>query len=249
MKLISWNLCGIESKYNDGKLDEIFQLNPDIFCIQELHQKPRNLDKNILYKEGYNSFFYPTISYTDNWGVATYTQYEPITLKQGFNHYEFDREGRIQRLEFEDFNLFNVYFPSEGRKGMDFKCEFYDLFTKYVKQSKKPQVICGDFNRIVNLDDTYQNKGNCPGFKNKNNEKDWFTNFLNAGFIDTFRLFNKNTGNYTYWFSEDYKKDNKGYRFDYFLVNEELKDNVVDAGILQDMVTHDHAPITLELEF
>ncbi len=249
MKLISWNVCGIQSRYNDGTLDEIFDLNPDIFCLQEVHQKPRNLNQEILCKKDYNGFFYPSCKYERACGVATYSKYDPISLKNGFNNHKFDVEGRIQRIEFEEFNLFNVYFPTgSGNEKFKDKSEFYDLFTKYVNKSKKPQIICGDFNRISTINDTYHSKYNGPGFKKE--EKEWFESFLNSGFVDTFRLFNKETDNYTWWSNRGtLREENKGFRFDYFLVNEQLKDNVVNASILHQIPTKDHAPISLELEF
>ena len=251
MKLISWNVNGIKSRYDDGKLNDIFNLNPDIFCIQELKQKPNNLSNDILHHEGYNSYFYPTTANHDNWGTATYTKIEPITIKEGFErNNKFNREGRIQKIEFNQFELYNVYFPSGANKERkDLKYEFYDIFTRYVKKSKKPQVICGDFNRIASNIDDFNIKKHKYNIGSKKDEREWFNNFLKDGFIDTFRLFNKETGNYTYWHNKNQKKENNGYRFDYFLVHEELKENVVDAGILSDFVTHDHAPITLELEF
>ena len=251
MKLISWNVCGIKNRYNDGTLDKIFNLNPDIFCLQEVHQKPRNLDKNILYREGYNSFFYPSVKYDRSSGVATYTNSEPISLKNGFCN-KFDDEGRIQRLEFENFNLYNVYFPtgddkSNSEKNKD-KIEFYELFTKYVMKSKKPQIICGDFNRISTINDTYHERYSRNGFKKE--EKKWFEDFLDSGFIDSFRLFNEDGGNYTWWSNQKtLQEENKGFRFDYFLVNEELKDNITNATILCDINNKDHAPISLEMVF
>ena len=112
MKLISWNVGGIKHRINDGTLNEIFELNPDIFCLQEVHQKPRNMDKEQLYKDGYNSFFYPSVKYDNASGVGTYSKYDSISLKNGFNIPKYDVDGRIQRIEFEHFDLYNVYFPT-----------------------------------------------------------------------------------------------------------------------------------------
>ena len=251
MKLISWNVNGIKTRYNDGTLNKIFELEPDIFCIQELKQKPEKLGENILNFEGYTGYFYPSESENDVWGVATYTKHEPISLYEGFgDNNKFDKEGRIQKFEFKEFNLYNVYVPSGSNKERKpLKYEFYEIFTKYVMKSKKPQVICGDFNRIAaDIDDFDINKHKYQ-IGSRKEEKAWFQEFLESGFIDSFRLFNTEPENYTYWSRKKQKIINNGYRFDYFLVNEELKDNVVGAGILQDMVTHDHAPITLKLEF
>lgn len=251
MKLISWNVNGIMSRVNDGKLEEIFETEPDIFCIQEVKNKPKELSSDIIHRKGYNSFFYHGIKYNGyGSGVATYTKMEPISLKHGFCD-KYDNEGRIQRLEFEKFNLFNVYFPSgAGKERLEDKFEFYDLFTKYVKKSGKPQVICGDFNRMSTELDSYDPKRHARASGFLPEEQEWFKEFLESGFIDSFRLFNREGGNYTWWSNRGtLREENKGIRFDYFLVNEKLKDNIVSASILSDLNNNDHAPITLELKF
>lgn len=254
MKLISWNVCGIQSRYDDGTLNEIFNLNPDIFCLQEVHQKPRNLNPEVYCKQGYTGFFYPSLKYKNACGVATYSKYDPINLKNGFDNLKFDVDGRIQRIEFEEFNLYNVYFPTgkDNNKDLEtiYKNEFYEIFTKYVMKSKKPQVICGDFNRIASDKDVYEPENHKYTNGCKSIEKQWFNDFLSSGFIDTFRLFNKDTGNYTWWARQgDFRKENKGFRLDYFLVNEELKDNITNASILHQIPTEDHAPISLDIVF
>lgn len=251
MKLISWNLNGIMSRVNDGTLDKLFGLDPDIFCIQEVKSKPKELDAEIVHKKGYNSFFYHGIKYNGfGSGVAVYTKEEPISLKHGFCN-KFDDEGRIQRLEFDEFNLFNVYFPSgAGKERLEDKFEFYDLFTEYIKKSRKPQVICGDFNRMSTELDSYDPKRHARASGFLPDEQAWFKNFLEDGFVDTFRLFNKEGNNYTWWSNRGtLREENKGIRFDYFLVNEKLKDNITGASILSDINNKDHAPISLELEF
>lgn len=250
MKLISWNVGGIGSRVKDGTLQQIFDMQPDIFCIQELKQKAKTFDETLYYKEVYESYFYPAVSDTSNWGVGTYSKITPTCIRYGLGDYKLDKEGRIQKFEFEHFNLFNVYFPSGSdseRKPIKYK--FYKHFTKYVNKSKKPQVICGDFNRVAADMDDFDIEQHKYNMGSRKDEREWFHDFLESGFIDSFRIFNQERDNYTYWSSKDKKNENKGYRFDYFLVNEQLKDNVVDASILRHVVTHDHAPITLELEF
>ena len=257
MKLISWNINGIIARTNDGRLDKIFEFNPDIFCIQEVKANPKNLDSDIIHKKGYYDYFYPPQNPELNSfsGVAVYSRMAPISLNHGFNN-KFDNEGRIQRLEFEEFNLYNVYFPAgtpygtlDKKMALEKKFEFYDLFTEYVMKSNKPQVICGDFNRIREEKDAIdpQSLRNKSGFLPK--EEQWFEEFIEMGFIDSFRLFNDECGNYTWWADTSSKEENNGLRFDYFLVNKELKDNIKNATILSDINDKDHAPITLELEF
>lgn len=122
-------------------MEEVFGLDPDVLCLQEVKSKPKNLNKEIIYHKEYNPFFYPSYEFNGYSGVATYTKIEPISLKHGFNSNKFDKQGRIQRIEFDEFNLFNVYFPSgaSDADSLNDKFEFYDLFTKYVYKSEKPQ--------------------------------------------------------------------------------------------------------------
>ncbi len=243
---------GIKASYNNGKLDEVFNLDPDILCIQEVKAEPKNVDANIIHRKGYNSFFYPSSLYKAYSGVAIYTKFKPISLRNGFGS-TFDVEGRIQKIEFEEFDLFNVYFPLGGSRNSiktKNKTEFYKLFTNYVDQSEKPQVICGDLNRVASIKDM------CNPGKNKNSdgfrpeELEWFENFLEMGFVDSFRLFNNEEGQYTWWPNhDDLKETNQGFRFDYFLVNEKLRNNIKNAQILSDIYDGDHVPILLELDF
>ena len=114
VKLISWNVGGIDKRYENGELDEIFKLNPDLFCIQELKQKSETFNPTKYKKEGYESYFYPTTEDKSDWGTGTYTKIEPISLTEGINVPKFDTQGRIQKFEFDEFELYNVYFPSEG---------------------------------------------------------------------------------------------------------------------------------------
>ena len=254
MKLISWNVNGIKTRYNDGTLNKIFELEPYIFCIQELKQKPEKLGEKILNFEGYTGYFYPSESENDVWGGAHIQNTEPISLYEGFgDNNKFDKEGRIQRFEFKEFNLYNVYVPSGSNKERKpLKYEFYEIFTKYVMKSKKPQVICGDFNRIAaDIDDFDINKHKYHGGGSRKRRtkgmvskvfRKWIYRYVSDYSI--IKLETIPSG-----LEEEQKRINNGYRFDYFLVNEELKDNVVDASILHQIPTDDHAPITLELEF
>lgn len=255
MKLISWNIGGIKAKFNKGGLDKVFELDPDLLCLQEVKGNPKNLDGNIIHQTGYQSYFYPPskskYSRYGLSGVATYTKLTPISLKHGFGN-KFDSEGRIQTIEFEHFNLYNVYFPTgdSSRKSIETqrKYEFYELFTKYVKESNKPQIICGDFNRGASKQDTYQYNSSTNGFRLE--ELEWFEDFLESGFIDTFRFFNKRVREYTWWHKDDKNREkNEGLRLDYFLVNEELKDNISNASILSEIYYEDHVPIELEMKF
>lgn len=255
MKLISWNVGGIGTCYNKGYLDQLFNLEPDIFCIQEVKKNPKNLDDKIVHRRGYHNYFYPPSKEeyvkTGSSGVATFSKNAPISLKHGFGS-KFDNEGRIQTIEFDEFNLYNVYFPTGGnsRKSDETqnKYEFYELFTKYVNESDKPQIICGDFNRGASKLDIYQHNSSKNGFRIE--ELKWFEEFLENGYVDSFRYINKDSRKYTWWHKDDKNREkNEGIRLDYFIVNEKLKDNIINASILHDIYDNDHVPISLELEF
>ncbi|WP_288652902.1 endonuclease/exonuclease/phosphatase family protein [uncultured Methanosphaera sp.] len=145
----------MKSAYDKKELQKVFNENPDILPLQEVKSSLQNLDAQILYKKRYNNFFYPSSKQKGQSGVAIYTKYNPTSLIHGFNS-SFDNEGRIQKIEFDKFNLYNVYFPLGATKeSLKSKFEFYDLFMCYVNKSNKPQIICGDFNRIVSEIDGY----------------------------------------------------------------------------------------------
>ena len=252
MRLISWNVGGFQAKYEKGGIGKVFDLNPDIFCLQEVRKNPKNLDSKMICQDDYYSYFYPPQKPELNGfsGVATYTKYAPISLRHGFGN-KFDIEGRIQTIEFEEFVLYNVYFPtgenSRKAKETNDKYEFYELFTEYVNESVKPQIICGDFNRGASKLDIYNYNSSTNGFRKE--ELEWFEELLESGFVDTFRYINKDSRRYTWWHKDDKNREkNEGMRLDYFIVNEELKDNITNATVLSDIYYGDHAPISLELD-
>ena len=182
-------------------------------------------------------------------GVAVYTKLEPIAVKKGFGDKNFDLEGRVIRLEFENFNLYNIYAPTGAGSNDDFenKTEFYDKLTQFFEKSNKPSVICGDFNRISSEIDAknIENIINKSGFKP--NEQEWFREILTK-YVDAFRKFHDEGEMFTWWpYSRDSRAKNNGYRFDYFLVSKTFEDTLTDSYILTNQMGSDHAPIILEL--
>ena len=244
MKIISWNVNGIKSIIKNWFFDEILSLKPDILCLQEVKSE------EIPEVEGYISYNYPYSDKPNLYGTAIYTKIEPISVKKGFRDSEFDREGRVIKLEFENFNLYSVYAPSgaKSKEYLERKYRFYDKFTDYIYKSNKPSVICGDFNRISQEIDAknIENIKNQSGFMPE--EEAWFKEILETKYIDAFRKFNKDGDNFTWWSNrKGAKEENKGYRFDYFLVSKTFKDTLADSYILKDQEGSDHAPIVLEL--
>ena len=246
MKIISWNINGITGTFTEGRLDEVINQNPDILCIQEIKT-------SVIPKiRGYKTYANPSSS-DGNYGTAIYTKIEPISFEKGFGDKEFDAEGRVIRMEFENFYLFNVYAPTgtktterTQKESFKRKCDFYAKFTDYINKSDKPSIICGDFNRISQeIDAKYPEKiRNKSGFKPV--EQKWFKDILTK-YVDAFRKFHKKGGKYTWFWNKEHRNLNRGYRFDYFLVSNDLEDSLIDSDILSGQCGSDHVPIVLDL--
>ncbi len=243
MKIISWNVNGIKSTNKDGHLINLIKNeNPDILCIQEVKTT------EIPEIDGYSLYGYPSSIKKHPYGTAVYTKIEPISHKFGIKDEEFDKEGRVIRLEFEDFNLFNVYVPSgaKSKEKLERKYRFYDIFTEYFEKSDKPTIVCGDFNRISHEIDAKRPElmKNKSGFMPE--EQEWFKDILTR-YVDAFRLFNQDGDNYTWWARKSFREENKGLRLDYFLVSNSFENKLADSYIIQSQLGSDHAPIALEL--
>ncbi len=243
MKIISWNVNGLKSIVEKGFLEEIIAQDPDILCLQEVKST------EIPEIENYISYNYPASELVNFYGTAVYTKIEPLSVRKGFGDKEFDAEGRVIRMEFENFYLYNVYCPSgaSSPERLDRKNRFYDEFTKYVYKSNKPSIICGDFNRIsaeIDAKNPKNIKGK-SGFLPE--EQEWFKEILTK-YVDAFRKFHPEGDNFSWWPNrKGFREENKGYRFDYFLVSNTFENTLIDSYILKDQIGSDHAPITLEL--
>lgn len=243
MKIISWNINGIKKTIEDGFFVELLKEDPDILCLQEVKSA------EIPEIKGYHSYLFPSENGVNYSGVAVYTKIEPISFKKGFGVKEFDQEGRVLRLEFENYNLFNIYSPVGGgsNEQFEFKTAFYDKLTEFMENSNKPVIVCGDFNRISQEIDAknIENIRGKSGFKP--NEQEWFSETLTK-YVDAFRKFNDETDKFTWWpYNRNSRAENNGYRFDYFLVSNSFEKTLVDSYILTDQMGSDHAPIVLEL--
>ena len=243
MKIISWNVNGIKSLIENGFLEEIMAQDPDVLCLQEVKST------EIPDIENYISYNYPSSDLVNHYGTAVYAKIEPLSVKKGFGDKEFDGEGRVIRMEFENFYLYNVYAPSgaKSQERLDRKFRFYDEFTQYVYKSNKPSIICGDFNRISQEIDA-KNPKNIKGKSGfLPEEQEWFGEILTK-YVDAFRKFNSDGENFSWWPNrKGFREENKGYRFDYFLVSNTFENTLTDSYILKDQMGSDHAPIVLEL--
>lgn len=242
MKIISWNVNGIKSVVRKGFLEDIISQNPDIVCLQEIK------GKEIPEIENYTAYVYPSSIEKNLHGTAIYTKIKPLSVKKGIDDEEFDNEGRVMKMEFENFNLYNVYAPSGGKskERLQRKYRFYDVFTEYFNKSDKSSVICGDFNRASKeIDVSNPNMRYQSGFLPA--EREWFRETLTQ-YVDAFRKFNKEAENYTWWSNKKgFREENKGNRLDYFLVSNDFENTITNSYILKDQLGSDHAPIALEL--
>lgn len=243
MKIISWNVNGLKSIIEKGFLEEIMAQDFDILCLQEVKST------EIPEIENYISYNYHASELVNFYGTAVYTKIEPLSVRKGFGDKEFDAEGRVIRMEFENFYLYNVYCPSgaSSPERLDRKYRFYEEFTKYVYKSNKPSIICGDFNRIsaeIDAKNPKNIKGK-SGFLPE--EQEWFKEILTK-YVDAFRKFHPEGDNFSWWPNrKGFREENKGYRFDYFLVSNTFENTLTDSYILKDQMGSDHAPIVLEL--
>ena len=251
-KLLSWNVNGIRASEKKGFLNWLLKENPDILCVQETKAHIEQLSKELVNPDGYKTFF-SSGEKKGYSGVATYTKIEPKKTESGFGIKKFDGEGRILIHEYKDFILFNIYFPNGARsqERLDYKMDFYDEFLKHVNKLKdkgEKIIICGDVNTAhteIDLARPKENQGT-SGFLPI--ERKWMDKFLSCGYIDTFRHFVKEGGNYTYWDPVTRARDrNVGWRIDYFFVSPNLLKNLKSAFIMPDVMGSDHCPLGIEI--
>lgn len=250
MKFISWNVNGIRACVTKGFLDFFKEVDADIFCIQEskLQEGQINLELDGYYqywnyakKKGYS-------------GVATFTKREPISVRYGLGIEEHDDEGRVITLEFEKFFFITVYTPNSKSEllRLDYRMKWEDAFREYVISLDKIKsvIICGDLNVAHKEIDLKNPKTNTKSAGFTIEEREKFTNLLNSGFIDTFRYFYPDEiGMYSWWsYRFKAREKNAGWRIDYFLASNSLKDKLLDSKIYTEVLGSDHCPVELTLD-
>jgi exodeoxyribonuclease-3 len=250
MKFISWNVNGLRAVCGKGFADIFTELDADFFCLQETKLQEGQIDLEFL---GYRSFW----NYADKKGysgTAIYTKHDPLSVTYGIGIDEHDHEGRVITLEMEDFYLVCVYVPNaqDELKRLEYRMKWEDDFRAYVKglAEKKGVIICGDLNvahQEIDLKNPKTNRKN-PGFTDE--ERGQFTSLLNTGFIDTFRYFYPDTTDTYSWWSYRFqaRQKNVGWRIDYFVVSEDLKDRLTDAKIHTEIFGSDHCPVELTIK-
>ncbi|MDR2967310.1 MAG: exodeoxyribonuclease III [Methanobacteriaceae archaeon] len=253
IRLLSWNVNGIRAIHRKGFGEWFEGIDTDILSLQEIKANLDQIPKKLKHVPNYHSYFNPALRKGYS-GVATYSSIKPNNIINSFNIKKFDKEGRFLRLDFDDFILLNLYYPNGGMSDerLQYKLEFYDAFLTYannLRDEGNNLVICGDLNTAHKEIDIARPKenSNVSGFLPI--EREWIDKFLANGYVDTFRMFNDKPKNYTWWsYRTRARNRNVGWRLDYFFVNEEFKDNVVDSYILSDVMGSDHCPIGLKIE-
>lgn len=250
MKLISWNVNGIRASLKKGFLEYFNEQNADIFCLQETKLSEGQLDLDLF---GYHQYWNYAIKKGYS-GTAIFTKIKPISVTYGLGIEEHDQEGRVITLEFEKFYMVTVYTPNSKDEllRLDYRMIWEDEFRKYLKKlnEKKGVVVCGDLNvahKEIDLKNPKTNRRN-PGFTDE--ERGKFTALLEAGFIDTFRYFFPDLEHaYSWWsYRANARKNNTGWRIDYFVVSKDLENNLDFAEIHSQQEGSDHCPVVLGLK-
>lgn len=249
MKLISWNVNGLRACVNKGFLDFFKEIDADIFCIQESKLQEGQITLDL---DGYHQYW----NYAEKKGysgTAVFTKEEPISVAYGIGREEHDREGRVITLEYPEFYLVTVYTPNSQNElaRLSYRMQWEEDFLAYLKrlEEKKPVIFCGDLNvahKEIDLKNPKTNRKNA-GFTDEEREK--FSQLLDAGFIDTFRYFYPEQEGIYSWWSYRFKarEKNAGWRIDYFCVSECLKEKLLDAKIHTEIMGSDHCPVELDI--
>jgi exodeoxyribonuclease-3 len=250
MKLISWNVNGLRACVQKGFLEYFNEADADIFCLQETKLQEGQLNLEL---KGYNQYW----NYAERKGysgTAVFSKTKPLDVTYGIDKDEHNKEGRVITLEFENFYLVNVYTPNSQNElaRLDYRMTWEDEFRAHIKtlDSRKPVILCGDLNvahKEIDLKNPRTNVKNA-GFTPE--ERGKFTELLGSGFVDTFRHFYPEMeGKYSWWsYRFNARANNAGWRIDYFVISERIKDRLKDAEIHCEVLGSDHCPVTLEIE-
>ena len=256
MKLVSWNVNGIRAASKGSGYQNLFQEGSDqadIIGLQVIKCTPDQLDFWLAQPPGFHALWNPAKKPGYS-GVAIFTRYEPLNVIEGLGDPEIDQEGRVLTAEFKDFTFINAYFPNSQRDHarLPFKLKFCDLMAKHLQSLRnkgKNTVLCGDFNIAHNEIDLKNPKSNMNNAGFLPEERAWMGQFLNLGYIDTFRYFNKNPDHYTWWsYRPGVRERNIGWRLDYHVVNQEFEDRLLMTRHQPEVFGSDHCPVVLEIK-
>lgn len=250
MKMVSWNVNGLRACVTKGFVDIFNKLDADIFCLQETKLQEGQID---LPLEGYYQYW----NYAEKKGysgTAIFTKKEPLAVTNGIEIDEHNTEGRVITLEFEDFFFVTCYTPNSQNelKRLDYRMKWEDDFREYLLRlnKKKPVILCGDLNVAHNEIDLKNPKTNRKNAGFSDEEREKMTTLLNSGFTDSFRyLYPDKEGIYSWWsYRFNARKNNAGWRIDYFITSDFIKDKIIDSKIHTDIMGSDHCPVELDID-
>lgn len=250
MKMVSWNVNGLRACVTKGFVDIFNKLDADIFCLQETKLQEGQID---LPLEGYYQYW----NYAEKKGysgTAIFTKKEPLAVTNGIGIDEHNTEGRVITLEFQDFFFITCYTPNSQNelKRLDYRMKWEDDFREYLLRlnKKKPVILCGDLNVAHNEIDLKNPKTNRKNAGFSDEEREKMTKLLNSGFTDSFRyLYPDKEGIYSWWsYRFNARKNNAGWRIDYFITSNSIKDKIIDSKIHTDIMGSDHCPVELDID-
>ncbi|MEM9831552.1 MAG: exodeoxyribonuclease III [Bacteroidota bacterium] len=254
MKIISYNVNGIRAAIRKGFLEWLDEEAPDIICLQETKATPEQVPVSEIESLGYQTYWEVATVKKGYSGVAIFSKLEPRQVAIGMGVEKYDQEGRVIRADYGDFSVMSVYMPSGtmGDVRQDFKMQWLADFQSYInelKQEKANLIISGDYNichKPIDIHDPVRNK-NTTGFLPE--EREWVSGFIDSGFIDTFRFFNQEPHNYSWWsYRAGARQKNLGWRIDYHMASAPMEDRLKNASILPQVHHSDHCPIVVEIE-
>ena len=253
MKILSYNVNGIRAALNKGFADWLNAAEPDVICLQETKALEEQIDTALFEQLGYKHFWHSAQKKGYS-GVAILTKTNPINVQEGTGIEHIDIEGRVIRVDYKNISVISLYLPSGTNiNRLEYKFKFMDDFLDYINSLKKDYprlVICGDYNIChcaIDIHDPVRNK-NVSGFLPE--ERQWIDTFINCGFVDSFRYLNPEPHQYSWWsYRANARINNKGWRIDYNLVSDNLKNNIKRAYLLPEVKHSDHCPVGVELEF
>ena len=252
MRILSWNVNGIRAVQKKGFPGWLQKESPDILCIQETKAHSDQLDKELLETAGYSTFWnYPERKGYS--GVAIFTRVKPVNVGYSLGSADIDIEGRVLVAEYLDFDLLNIYFPNgkQNDARLRYKLDFYQAFLEYadsLKNAGRKLIICGDVNTAHREIDLARPRENSKASGFLPVEREWIDTFLAHGYVDTFRHFNAEPHQYTWWdLKSGARARNVGWRIDYFFVTENLLPSVADAFIMPEVMGSDHCPVGIKL--
>lgn len=253
MKIISYNINGIRAAVKKGLVAWLQNTDADVVCLQEVKATEDQVDLEAFRALGFEHIYWHAAQKKGYSGVAILSKIKPVHVYSGCDIEKYDFEGRVIRADFDTFSVMNVYMPSgsSGEERQQFKFEWLADFQVYIQQIRQTipnLIICGDFNICHQAIDIHNPKSNANSSGFLPEERQWFSDFLNTGFVDTFRHLNNNPHHYTWWsYRAGARAKNLGWRIDYHLISQPALPMLKNAAIFPDALHSDHCPVLIEL--